>query len=233
LRAQGKLREALASFTACASDRCPPVIRDDCRGWRAEVETAVPTVVVRATAAEDGTRELFDVQVKVDGAPLADKLDGGELPVNPGEHQFAFSAEGRVPVTETVVVRVGEKHRLLTVVLHPTAPIEKPPPAIRPRVGTAAKVLLAVGGAALVTSAGFGTSGWLKARSLRSSCAPGCEESEVASVRTRLRVADVSLGVGVAALAGAAWFIWGRSPEVAVVPLPGGAMVGLRLGARR
>src|SRR5439155_22282912 len=91
LRAQGKLREARDAFTACASERCPALVRSDCSGWLAEVEAGLPTVGVRAAPAEDQTRELYDVEVQVDGVTLTTRLDGRDLPVNPGEHHFAFS----------------------------------------------------------------------------------------------------------------------------------------------
>jgi hypothetical protein len=240
LRAQGKLREALASFTSCASDRCPAVIRSDCSTWRAEVDGAIPTVVVRATAAEDPARELYDVRVTIDGVAATEKLDGSELPVNPGEHEVSFSAPDRVSSTDTVVVRVGEKHRMLSVSLRSTKPvvIAKPPPPVpapRSRVTTPARILLGVGAAALATSAGFGLSGWLSARHLRNTCKPDCDQSDVDSIHTRLRVADVSLGVGVAAVAAAGWLIWRRphdaEPPLAFVPVRGGALLTYRAGA--
>jgi hypothetical protein len=238
LRPQGKLREALAAFTICASDRCPDIIRSDCRGWLTETQSALPTVVVRATAAEDAQRELFDVEVNVDGVPLTGKLDGRTLAVNPGERHFSFSATGRLPLDQKVVVRVGEQHRLLTVILLP----DRPPPAaalpapVRTRVGRAARVLLLVGGASLAVSAGFGVAGWLEARSLRDShCEPACDAGKVDSARRVLRVADVSLAAGLASLATAAGLIWLRpaepSAQLQLVPLPGGAAVAMRFGA--
>jgi hypothetical protein len=239
LRAQGKLREAREAFTACAAERCPALIRSDCSGWLAEVEAAVPTVVVRASAAEDAAHELYDVEVRVDGVVLASRLDGRELPLNPGEHHFSFSAAGRATAEDDVVIRVGEKHRLLTVALpstHPAPPqaVAQPAPPPPPRVGTAAKVLLIGGGVALVSAAVFGTSGWLEARSLRRTCAPGCDPSEVDSARLRLRIADVSLAVGVVAVASAGVLIWtrpGQGATVGVAPVAGGALVAVRFGS--
>jgi hypothetical protein len=240
LRAQGKLREAREAFTACAAERCPALIRSDCSGWLAEVEAAVPTVVVRASAAEDQQRELYDVEVRVDGVILTSRLDGRELPLNPGEHHFSFSAPGRATAEDDVVIRVGEKHRLLTVNLpstHPVPPpvVAQPAPPPPPRVGAAAKVLLIGGGVALVTAAAFGTSGWLEERSLRRTCAPRCDQGDVDSARLRLRIADVSLAAGVVALASAGVLIWTRpaaGPTVGVAPLAGGALVAVRFGSR-
>jgi hypothetical protein len=237
LRAQGKLREALIAFTACASDSCPGLVRGDCGGWLAEVQSALPTVVVRASAAEDGQHELFDVEVQVDGVPLTRKLDGRALPVNPGEHHFSFASPGRVSATETVVVRVGEQHRQLAVALvseHPLPAAPSQAPAARARLRPAARVLLIAGGAALAVSAGFGVAGWLEARSLRDShCAPACDPDAVTSARRLLRVADISLAAGVLSLA--AGLIWLRPTEssarVEITPVGGGALIGLRWGA--
>jgi hypothetical protein len=233
LRTQGKLREAREAFAVCAADGCPALIRNDCGGWLAEVQSAVPTVVVRATAAEDPQPELYDVEVEVDGAPLTSRLDGRALPVNPGERRFSFTAAGRRPVTQTVVVRVGEQHRLLAVTLPSDHPLPAPP---RPPLATAPRALLIGGGAALAVSAGFGVAGWLEARSLHDRCAPTCAPGEVDGARRLLRVADVALGVGAASLAAAAALIWARpaepGPRVAVMPLARGALLALRWGGR-
>jgi hypothetical protein len=237
LRAQGKLREARDAFTACASEHCPALVRSDCSGWLSEVEVALPTVVVRASAAEDQTRELYDVEVQVDGVPLTRKLDGRELPVNPGEHRFRFAAPDRVVAEDMLVVRSGEKHRLLAVVLtsaHPAAPLVVQHPASpATHVGVLAKVLLVGGGAALVTAGALGTSAWLDERSLRRRCAPGCSKVEVDRVSLRLKMADVSLVIGAVALAGAAVAIWHRpeGPVVAVAPVAGGALLAVAFGA--
>jgi len=241
LRAEGKLREARESFTTCAAERCPAVIRSDCSGWLAEVEAAVPTVVIRAIPAEAQGRELYEVEVRVDGVVQTSKLDGRELPVNPGEHHFSFTTPGRVPAEDDIVIRVGEKHRLLTVSLFSVNPppppvIVKPviPPPPPPRVGTAAKVLLIGGGVAVAGGIALGTSGWLKERELRRTCAPSCDPDDVDSARLRLRLADVSLLVGAAALTAAGVLIWSRpdgDASVSVAPLAGGAMVGVRFGS--
>jgi hypothetical protein len=230
LRSQGKLREAVSAFTTCASDGCPALIRSDCGGWLAEAQSALPTVVVRATAAEDPRQELYAVEVRVDDQPLTGKLDGSALAVNPGERHFLFSAPGRLPFRETLVVRVGEQHRLIAVAL--LSEHARPPPAPPERVTPAARVLLWTGGAALAVSAGFGVAGWLKVRSLRDRCAPLCAEGEVDGARRLLRVADVALGAGAVSLAVAAGLIWWQPresrAELQVVPVPGGALVGMR-----
>jgi hypothetical protein len=239
LRSQWKLREALARFTLCASVRCPAIVRNDCANWLSAVETALPTVVLRATAAEDPRHELYDVQVRVDGAPLTRKLDGGALPVNPGEHQVAFAAAGRRPLEEKVVVRVGEQHRLLAVALRSQDDDGTSGRSFGSRFGPAAWVLTIAGAAGLATAGTFGTLGWQQRRDLLTRCSPDCSPSEVDVVKRNLRIADIALVAGGAALVGAAALIWLAPPaegtHVEVTPLAGGAMltVGARLGGPR
>lgn len=228
-RKLGQLKEALAAFTACSATQCPALIRGDCGGWLSEVESALPTVVVRATAAEDASQELYDVAVSVDSVPLTRKLDGGALPVNPGAHKFSFAAAGRKPLEQNVVVRVGEQHRLLAVTMvsdHPPPPVEPPPPP--PRVGTAAKVFFVVGAVGLAAGAGLGAAGWAQTRSLRDSgCAPFCDAGKVSNIKTLLRASDIALAAGVVAALTAVGFVWlAPAQHVEVARVSGGATVG-------
>jgi hypothetical protein len=96
------------------------------------------------------------------------------------------------------------------------------------------KVLLYGGGVALLAGAAVGTSAWIDERSLRRSCAPTCDPADVDSARLRLRIADASMLVGVAALTTAGILIWTRpeAPAVSVAPLSGGALVAVRFGSR-
>jgi hypothetical protein len=238
LRVRGKLRESLPPFTMCAAQRCPALIRTDCSGWRGEVEAALPTVVVRAVAADDPSRELYDVEVQVDGEIIARKLDGTALAVNPGEHTFGFRAGGGEPVTQRVVVRVGEKHRLIEVTLGapasdgasasdpdpvagaptglppgpaPAAIVETPPAPRPPRMTTASWILLGVGGASLASAGYFGVTGYYDVKEIRDSqCAPSCAQGDVDAAKRRLLIADISLGAGLVALAGVGWLILSR-----------------------
>lgn len=66
--------------------------------------------------------------VTVDGQPLADKLDGRALRVDPGEHEFIFTVAGQTPVTEKIVMKEGEKDRHERVVIGaPPPPLALPP----------------------------------------------------------------------------------------------------------
>ncbi len=76
---------------------------------------------------------------------------------------------------------------------------------------------------------------------LQTTCSPNCKDSDLGPLRTHAGASYVSLGVGIAALAGAVtWTLVARSAKgsdpdasavaVAVRPVAGGALVGI--GAR-
>jgi hypothetical protein len=112
-RATGKLREAREAFLVCGNESCPAIVRRDCAQWTSELTTALPTVVFGAK--DKGGRDLFDVTVSMDGESIVTKLDGKAVFVDPGRHTFKFETAGAPAVTETLLVKEGEKSRGLNV----------------------------------------------------------------------------------------------------------------------
>ena len=115
LRLGGNLTQARKRLAICAAASCPGIVRDDCLQRIAEVEVAQPTVVFTATNG-DG-RPLVAVRVSVDGARIAERLDGRPLPVDPGDHVFVFEAVGRVSADMRLTLHDGEKKVRHAVVL--------------------------------------------------------------------------------------------------------------------
>ncbi|WP_437507577.1 hypothetical protein [Sorangium sp. So ce1099] len=258
LRDEGRLREARARFISCGSAACPALVRSDCAGWLSDVTARVPTLIL--SAEDEQGQDVADVQVTVDGAPLAARLDGKAVEVDPGEHVLHFERAGSAPVALRLVVREGEKlRRVSTRLVRSAGPRGgagvpgggAPAPeegALPPRgegaASPASALLLpiALGGVAAaggVAYAALGLSARADADRLRTTCAPRCAEADVDAVRTRIVGANIAFGVGVAALGGAvAALLLGRAGPAApaaaaavhVVPLPGGAAAGL--GAR-
>src|SRR5881396_758088 len=64
LRDEGKYRRAREQLLVCARDVCPAPIKRDCLDWLTQLDNVAPTVVF---AAKDGTKDLSDVKVFVDG----------------------------------------------------------------------------------------------------------------------------------------------------------------------
>jgi hypothetical protein len=127
LRQEDKLVEAREQLLTCARDVCPPTLKKDCTTWTAEVDQALPSVVIDARDS-DGA-DVIDVKVTVDGKPFADRLDGKPRPLNPGVHTFRYETEGAPVISEKVVVRAGEKMRKVIVKFATTSKNPAPAPS--------------------------------------------------------------------------------------------------------
>jgi hypothetical protein len=250
LRAARRLAEARARFTDCARSECPAVVRSDCSRWQGEVAESEPTVVFGARAS--GNEDVTQVRVSVDGALLVDHLDGKAVGVDPGAHVFRFEREGAPPVERRVLIREGEKNRLLAIEWPPPAapdakreatapsaqtapPLSETPPTVRPspRDYTWAYLLGAIAVASLGASAVLEVRGVSDWNDLRSGCGASgtCSSSQKSSVEREIWAGNVAFFVGVAALGGATWVVLAQAkkPGVAlrVVPRTNGASASL------
>lgn len=236
LRDEGRLREARARFISCGSAACPALVRSDCAGWLSDVTARVPTLIL--SAEDEQGQDVADVQVTVDGAPLAARLDGKAVEVDPGEHVLRFERAGSAPVALRLVVREGEKLRRVSTrlvrsagpgggagtqgggagapgggALTPREDQASSPPASALLLPIALGGVAAAGG---VVYAALGLSARADADRLRTTCAPRCAEADVDAVRTKIVGANIAFGVGVAALGGAvAALLLGRADPAA------------------
>jgi hypothetical protein len=142
LRDQHKLVEARDKLRLCAQPSCPKSMQSDCAAWLDTTEKAIPTVVLSARDGEQ--RDVLDVTVTLDGQPLATKLDGQAIAVNPGPHTFRFERADGTAATEQVLLKEGEQARSVAVVL--AAAAAAPSPAT-PSSGSMRTVGWIVGGA--------------------------------------------------------------------------------------
>jgi hypothetical protein len=214
LRKEHKLRDAQQEFLICAQPNCPNVVRTDCMQWLADVDKAMPTVVIRASGPS--SNDMIAVRVRVDGEIWTDKLDGLARPVDPGIHYFRFEADGMSPVEKQIVIREGEHRRMLGVQFNS---IPSAPPnsnfSDSSLSGTAKTRRLPVlpfvfGGVGLVTLGSFvyfGLKGRDEAADLASGCGATktCSDTQIDHVRRKLQLADVSLGVSLLSFGIATW----------------------------
>lgn len=235
LRRGGELRAARAELIACSSASCPRAVRADCTQWLTEVESALPSVVIQA---RDGSgADVGEVTVMVDGVVQQRALDGLAMPVDPGPRLFRFDAPGRVAAQQTLVIREGEKNRVVPVVLvrlgdqgRAAAPVK----VERERGGVPLGAWI-LGGAGLLAAAG-GVALWARGVSdrddLRTQCVSpaSCEQDDIDAAKTRLVVGDVLVGVGVLAVAAGVWFALRSGPAGSTVvstgPRGGGVVFG-------
>jgi hypothetical protein len=130
-RDEGKYRAARKSFLTCARDVCPKLIAQSCTKWLSDLNESAPTVVLAAKDEHGG--DLVQVRVTLDGEPLAVELDGKPIEVDAGSHVLRFERDGTKPVEQKIVLRAGEKARVVTITLWPTEPSvsSAPPPPAR------------------------------------------------------------------------------------------------------
>jgi len=217
-RNSGALLHARELFSRCAAQDCPRVLRHDCSSWLEDDDRQIPSIVLGAHDA-DG-HDVVDARASIDGAVVRQQLDGNPIELDPGTHAIHFEKTGVPAVDIQVVVRAGEKSRPILATLAPP-PAPTPPPATPPspsptpapsaavesggHIPPGAWVLGGLGVAAMGVFGYFGVRGTSDANNLRSTCAPGCQDSQVQNVRTELIAADVGLGVGAVSLGAALW----------------------------
>lgn len=250
LRDEGKYRRAREQMLVCARDVCPGPIKSDCGKWLTEVDRDAPTVVF---GAQDSKGDLADVKVSMDGVSVQDRLDGKPVLVDSGEHTFKFETKDGQTQEQRVILRAAEKARPIIVTFSTPGPAggsNGDTGGTSPSTssgGTSLVLPIALAGVAVVgvgLFAVFGLSGTSDVDDLEK-CRPNCSQDSVDSARTKLILADISLGVGVVAAAVSAYlFITHKSGDATVKtgaqnkswfsnvrldggPIAGGAMTGL------
>jgi hypothetical protein len=211
----GHLKEALASFQECASDsECPLPIRNECTSLYTKVEGRLPTVVF--SVVDHLGNDVTDVRVLSGDATIASSLDGRPLSVDPGKHDFRFELPNGETLTKSVVVRQGEKDRIVNLTLPrqefaaaesgaaSTEPSASAPDASDKhfKMPLGSWIAYGVGAAALVSWGTFGLVGRAKEQDLVD-CSPNCTASRRDDYDTMKRdylIADISLGVAAAGI---------------------------------
>jgi hypothetical protein len=201
LKDEGKLLDARQQLLICSANTCPGPVRADCVLWLSDVEKVMPTVVPRAVDIKGV--ELADTALRIDGAVATLRLDARPIPVDPGSHVLRFEHPGYRPAEQTVVMKKGEKERVVTMMLERTA--EAPPvgPAPPPATTTSERPVPVVSwigwGVGAVGLIGFGVLG-LKANldysSFKDSCGSNCTTADRDSLQSTMTIADISLIVG-------------------------------------
>lgn len=216
-RDNGELKAARESFVSCSNQACPAVVQKDCVSWLGDVERRLPTLVL--SVKDPQGNDLGEVELRLDDAPERQTLDGSALVMDPGKRTFHFSRKGFKRQSLDVVVREGERARIVEVVLEPVGGAAPPGsaiagPAAGPKdtgggVPAAAWVLGGLGVIALGSYAYFGIQAQAERDDL-DSCKPTCPESDVDSAKTKWLASNVSFGVAVVAIGVAVWISFDR-----------------------
>lgn len=224
-RKSGDYTGAREYLLVCSRESCPAVVKQDCVPWLGEITRGVSSIVVHATDASG--HPVDGATVTVDGKLVASRLDGRPIDVSPGARTVRIEAEGAPAVEQTVTLKEGEKNHAIDVVLNVPAKADQPPPptvSLHRPIPSGAIVLGVVGLLGIGTFATLGLIGNGKKSDL-DACSPACNPDDVSVVKTYYIAADVAVGIGAAALAGAlVWFL--LRPSISIVD--GGAVFGVR-----
>jgi len=211
-RRDGDLLGARSSFRTCATETCPDLARRDCLEWERDLESTIPSVVVGARTAAGS--DVTDLALKVDGRLVQSRLSGVPVEVNPGAHVVAIEDAAGASKEQHVIVRSGEKNRLVSFVVDgpgasDSAHASSHAAAVEtPRSSSPFPWILAGAGAALsVAGITLEAVGVADVRSLREDCAPSCSKSSVDAARYTIIAGDVLLATGVAALIGGIYLV--------------------------
>lgn len=210
----GHPKQAAQLYTSCGSDStCPEQLRAECAELLEQVSRTVPSVIFSAIDGKGA--DVSQAKVYVDDTVLADGLDGRAIELEPGKYHFRFVLPDNSNLSADVLIREGEKNRLVEV----RAPLEKkaeavppaalvrqppldstPPAPVEKHAPVAAWVAT---GVAVVGLGTFGTFALLGSSDKKKldDCAPSCPDSAHAtrdSLKTKFLVADIGLGVGAA-----------------------------------
>ncbi len=216
----GRLELALELFTSCgANEDCPPPIREDCVELYRSVEASLPTVIFSAMG-EHG-RDVTSVRVYSGEDLVVDGLDGRAVALDPGKYLFRFVFPDGTTVQSGVLVREGEKNRVVAVRWRDRS-------GRAPGLGAAGEPGASAAASETEASslpAGFWVSTGVSAAALASwgvfsllgrshqskidECSPDCTSSvreDYDAMRQSYMIGDISLGVAIASAGLAAWF---------------------------
>jgi hypothetical protein len=222
-----RLRDERSRLLICASPTCPTAIRKECVSRVDAVNAQIPTIVF---GAKDGSgADLVNVKVSVDREPLADKLDGVALSVDPGQHTFVFEAPGHTQITKSFLIQQSQKDRHEIVVFDPAPPSSGAPADVG--LGTQ-KIAAITAGASGAVGLGLGAAFGALALSQKgtaqgicpgSTCATSAGSDDWSKAKTSGTVSTVGFIVGGVGLAAGA-VLWLTAPRTT-------AQVGLGPGA--
>jgi hypothetical protein len=207
-RLEGRFTDARAELRECSRDLCPAVLQRDCVGWADELQRETPTVVVQVlTDAGDTTAgRLFSGDVL-----LAERLDGRPVALDPGPRALRVELADGQTRTVSVVLRQGEKNRLVRVDFRapepaapgPAAPVAEPAPRLVRPVRPLTWVLVGTAAVATGLGVGFGADALAKQSAAEEECAPLCPSERVDGIEAAAIASDVSWAVAGAAAVGA------------------------------
>jgi hypothetical protein len=204
-RLQGRLVEARDELIVCSQASCPTLVRRDCDRWLGEVTDALPSIVI--AARDDRGGDLDAVHISIDGQPVADRLDGKAIFVDPGSHRLLATSDGKGSVERTVIVREGEKRRAVDIVF---GPAPAPATSREVRKDILGWSLVGAGGLAATLGTYFAIRQANDYADAKHDCAPTCTADRRDDILLLRVYSGIAFAVAAAAIGTGVWVLLDR-----------------------
>ncbi|RYZ01565.1 MAG: PEGA domain-containing protein [Myxococcales bacterium] len=230
----GRLVAALGDYELAAADaraERAEQVAEEVESRLENLRQRIPKLTVKRGAGAEAAI------IAVDGVSVGDQVIDTPMPTDPGPHTVEARAPGYKPFRQSV--RVAEQQsEVVEITLEPEPP---PPPAVGPgaaqsegRSRLPGYVIGGIGVASLGASAVFFGLRAGKISDLDKACperqCPASAQSDIDAGKMYTTIANVTLAVGAAAVAGGLVLVLtsgpsSAAPSVALAPAPGGAQL--------
>jgi hypothetical protein len=240
----GRLRLASQLYTACGSDEsCPERLRTECAELLDKVRAELPTVIF--SVLDENGKDVSNVQVFSTDELITEGLDGRAIAMDPGKHRIRFLLPWGDVLSSDVLIREGEKSRLVQVKIEkaaqpepvpavPAAAPASPPPAVAPVKAGPPLMAWVMSGVAVAGAGTFATFALLgkSQRTKLDDCAPACgpeRKDDFDAAKRSYLIGDIGLGVAVASAAVAAGLFLAPRGDVKAGANPPGTRLAIAL----
>jgi hypothetical protein len=231
----GKLVAALGDYELAAADaraEKADLVAEEVEGRLESLRARIPKITVKRGAGAD------TAIVAVDGVSLGDQVIGTPMPTDPGPHTVEAKAPGFKPFRQSL--RLAEQQSETVELVLEAEPVPPPnaPSAVQLRSGGRSPVYgYVIGGIGIASLATSGVFFGLRASKISSldkacpdrQCPSSAQQSDIDAGKRYTTLANVTLAVGVAAVAGGLVLVLtsgpSSEPSVALAPAAGGAQL--------
>ena len=232
----GKLVAALGDYELAAADaraEKADQVAEEVEGRLESLRQRIPKITVKRGAGAE------NASVAVDGVSVGDQVVGTPLPTDPGPHTVDAKAPGFKQFRKSVRLAEGQSESVEIVLEAEPAPIAGGTGGVRPAAGRSPVPGYVIGGIGIASLGASGVFFALRAGKISDldklcppperQCPSHAQQADIDAGKLDTTIANVTLAVGVAAVAGGLVLVLtsgpSSEPSVALAPSPGGAQL--------
>ena len=231
----GKLVAALGDYELAAADaraEKADQVAEEVESRLEALRLRIPKITVKRGAGAE------NAIVEVDGVSVGDQVIGLPLPTDPGPHSVDAKAPGFKQFRKSVRLAEGQSESVEIILEAEPAPVAAGAAGVLPAaVGRSPVPGYVIGGIGIASLGASGVFFALRAGKIsdldklcpNKQCPSSAQQSDIDAGKLDTTIANVTLAVGVAAVAGGLVLVLtsgpSREPKVALAPSPGGAQL--------